>query len=320
MKKTLSLAHFVPGNPVVLEKGEPGKDTRLKATSKLVGVMESPSLIFLEAPQTADGPFFTPNDTYCVVRFLYEGDAIGFRARVERLLNHPVPLVVLGYPREYEGIAVRKADRIVCNLPMQLMGCAIPEAPLKPQAHLQGGCTSKPFLPSAIPYVGRIVNLSEGGCQIALPQFSQDLPAGSDGDLLRSMLPEHRTKYFPDLLAKFLAVQKFLCIRYKLPSNLDQSWDDTVRSMRVVADETHHEDEPLPVIDENKVPPKRFSEEPSRNGQIEVCGELRWNRVEGRSHMIGVKFHHLLPESIAHIGKVIQYQKSFFGNRGEDTL
>ena len=118
-----------------------------------------------------------------------------------------------------------------------------PEVPLKPQAQLQGGCTSKPFLPSAVPYVGRIVNLSEGGCQIALPQFSQDLPVGADGDLLRAMVPEHRAKYFPDLLAKFLAVQKVLCIRYKLPSNVDSSWDDTVRAMRVVGDDLRQADE-----------------------------------------------------------------------------
>jgi hypothetical protein len=305
MKKTLSISHFVPGNPVMLEKGDLSKENRAKATTRLVGVMESPNLIFLEAPQTAEGSFFGSNDTYCVVRFIYDGDAIGFRARVERVLNDPVPLVVLGYPREYEGIAVRKADRIVCNIPMQLMGCSVPEVPLKPQVQLQGGCTSKPFLPSAVPYVGRIVNLSEGGCQIALPQFSQDLPTGADGDLLRAMLPEHRAKYFPDLLAKFLAVQKVLCVRYKLPSNLDSSWDDTVRAMRVVGDDSRHEaDEALT----------------RSNGQIEVCGELRWNRVEGRSHMLGIKFHHLQPEHAAHIGKLIQYQKSFFGNRGEDTF
>ena len=194
MKKLLSLAHFVPGNAVMLEKGDVDKYLRTKASSKIVGVMESPNLIFLEAPQSAEGAFFAPGDTYCVVRFLYDGAAVGFRARVERLLSDPVPLVVLGYPREYEGVAVRKADRIACNLPMQLMGCTTPETPLKPQAHLQGGCTSKPFLFSAVPYVGRIVNLSEGGCQIALPQFSQDLPGTPDGDLLRSMLPEHRTK------------------------------------------------------------------------------------------------------------------------------
>ena len=92
MKKTLSISHFVPGNPVMLEKGDLSKENRCKATTRLVGVMESPNLIFLEAPQTPEGPFFSANDTYCVVRFIYDGDAIGFRARVERVLNDPVPL------------------------------------------------------------------------------------------------------------------------------------------------------------------------------------------------------------------------------------
>ncbi|MEW6264653.1 MAG: flagellar brake protein [Thermodesulfobacteriota bacterium] len=96
------------------------------------------------------------DDTPCIIRFIHEGNIIGFRSRVLGVIRTPYPLIFLRYPQSVEMSRLRKFDRYPVKIEVVC-------APRK----LNGLVDSYPR--------DNILNLSAGGCQIeAFEHFLRD--------------------------------------------------------------------------------------------------------------------------------------------------
>ena len=93
--------------------------------------------------------------TACTVTYLHEGKLVGYRSEIRDVLNAPVPLLFLAYPKTVEEMHMRKHVRVPSNEPILLM-------------RTDQGHPSESSVPTSDYFGGLLKDLSEGGCSVAL--------------------------------------------------------------------------------------------------------------------------------------------------------
>lgn len=104
--------------------------------------------------------------TPCTVSYLHEGKLVGYRSEIRDVLNAPVPLLFLAYPKTVEEMHMRKHVRVPSNEPILLM-------------RTDQGHSSESTLPTSDYFGGLLKDLSEGGCSVALVTRPAWLSPGS---------------------------------------------------------------------------------------------------------------------------------------------
>jgi len=134
---------FVPGSPVVIEIRDYAKT---KVTSFFRGNKGREYLI-VDHPKLNGRLLPLVINTPCILRFIHEGEIIGFSSIVLATIRTPSPLMFLEYPTSVETSRLRKSDRFPVNI--------------------ETICTTQK-LEGPINGLERSVirNISEGGCMI----------------------------------------------------------------------------------------------------------------------------------------------------------
>ena len=104
--------------------------------------------------------------TSCTVSYLHEGRLVGYRSEIRDLLNAPVQLLFLAYPKTVEEMHMRKHVRVPSHEPIVLM-------------RTDQGHSSKSTLPTSDYFGGLLKDLSEGGCSVVLATRPAWLRPGS---------------------------------------------------------------------------------------------------------------------------------------------
>ncbi|HBF33960.1 TPA: hypothetical protein DDW35_05305 [Candidatus Sumerlaeota bacterium] len=162
MPKQLSADYFLPGLSILIEQRSGSMNSRVE--SRIIGTA-SPCYLLAELPMANGRPAILTDTAQCVIRMVNAGVAIGFRAAIECVQTTPFPLVVFSYPEEYQEIVIRQRERIDCCIEALL---APKEWAGEPPQGASGGAPSLARLPSE-PYYSAVVDLSMGGCQVAIP-------------------------------------------------------------------------------------------------------------------------------------------------------
>jgi c-di-GMP-binding flagellar brake protein YcgR len=116
---------------------------KIRAKTRLVGVKPGRYLIF-DMPLFDGTAAFTVSGEPCIVRFVDEGQVVGFSSRVIQIHYDPTPLVFIDYPRDLEQINLRARPRLRTSIPSTVRGPGLGEE-LAP---------------------GVLMDLSEGGARI----------------------------------------------------------------------------------------------------------------------------------------------------------
>ena len=154
---------FKPGTPAAIEV----QDYVRTKFSTLFRGYRSKSFIMADHPRR-DGLLLPLQDeTKCIVRFIHEGEIIGFTTRIIVTTPRPFPLVFLSYPETVESSVLRKYLRFPVRVPAFLTRdgySGVDDAPAK----------------------SMVLNLSQGGCLV------ESLQAFSVGEnvLMTLILPE----------------------------------------------------------------------------------------------------------------------------------
>jgi c-di-GMP-binding flagellar brake protein YcgR len=104
--------------------------------------------------------------TPCTVSYLHDGKLVGYRSEIRDLINSPVPLLFIAYPKTVEEMHLRKHVRVSSNEPILLM-------------RTDPDHSSRSSLPTSDYFGGLLKDLSEGGCSVALVQRPAWLRPGS---------------------------------------------------------------------------------------------------------------------------------------------
>jgi c-di-GMP-binding flagellar brake protein YcgR len=195
MIKKLNADYFTPGLPIQIEQQSGSMLGRLN--SKIIGTT-APNFILAELPMSNGRPALLANPAQCCIRLVSDGIAIGFQATIKCFQVTPFPLVIFSYPEQYQKIVVRKRERIECCI----------EALLFPRPWASIGEVGDPNENGVVesadllaqlpkePYYTAVVDLSAGGCQVAIP-FIDPLFHGEDiFPELRRQVPESQEMFY----------------------------------------------------------------------------------------------------------------------------
>ena len=132
---------FRPGTPAIIEiRGYP----KSRFQTFFRGCKYNQFLI-IDHPIKDGRPVPIGDDTQCIIRFISEGEIIGFRSIVTSLIRNPEALAFLKYPKSVETSKLRQSDRYPVHIDTV---CALKK--------LDGGIEAYPK--------SMMLNLSEGGC------------------------------------------------------------------------------------------------------------------------------------------------------------
>ena len=296
MRNQLPPTYFNPGQSVVIENKR--GDIAVKGMCKILGSRE-PCYLLVDMPLVKNQPILAPTDTWCVVRALSKGKAIGFRARIEKIYSDPFPIVVLSYPGDFQEVTVRKAERISCDIPALILarppggakaasaeeekadqeqkggkeGGAAP-AHEAPDPAAAGAKSVQPDTQSVRrhpeePFTSFIIDLSEGGCQVAVPSIHPDIPSELPSEILRQIRPERRLLHHPETLKEAFQPGDVCTVQMELP----------------------------------------LQESPTIH---ETGGEIRWAKVFHHHHLLGLQFVQAPVPLTAQIRKLMEFQARFF--------
>jgi c-di-GMP-binding flagellar brake protein YcgR len=132
---------FRPGQEVFIER-EMGSQ-KIRSRTRLIGIKPDRYLIF-DMPLYDGTAAFTVSGEPCVVRFVDEGEVIGFSSRVIQIHYEPTPLLFVEFPRDLEKINLRAQPRLRTSIPSTVRGPSLGEGPSP----------------------GVLLDLSEGGAKI----------------------------------------------------------------------------------------------------------------------------------------------------------
>ena len=89
-----------------------------KAKSILIG-MEAKDFLILKLSDPAQAQTF-PAGTRVIIRYVYAGEAYGFKGKILELVQNPLPLVLVTYPGRVEKLSLRCERRQECFLPAKI--------------------------------------------------------------------------------------------------------------------------------------------------------------------------------------------------------
>lgn len=155
---------FKAGAAVVFELRE---RTKAKFTSFFRG-MKNRNYLIIDHPAKDGRLVPLADDDACIVRFIHEGEIIGFRTKIMAIIRSPVPLVFLHFPQNIETSRLRKSERYPVRIDAVCAG-----------RKLEGQLESYPR--------DMVLNLSAGGCLVeAFESFEKGRII-----FLSVFLPEH---------------------------------------------------------------------------------------------------------------------------------
>ena len=103
--------------------------------------------LILDHPTHKNLPIQLDDNTPCIIRFVHDGRAVGFRSWVLGSIKRPYPLLFVKFPENIETSTIRQYERFQVNL----RACLTPN-------QVEGRVDKYP--------PANICNLSEGGCLI----------------------------------------------------------------------------------------------------------------------------------------------------------
>ncbi len=95
-----------------------GNSERIWTT--LIG-WEANSVFIAKLPYTEKRPASLFSGNNCIIRFMKDGDAYGFEAKVISIQYQPIPLVYFEYPIYIEELPIRISDRFSTNIPVMIL-------------------------------------------------------------------------------------------------------------------------------------------------------------------------------------------------------
>jgi c-di-GMP-binding flagellar brake protein YcgR len=166
---------FRPGLEVFVER-EMGSQ-KIRARTRLIGIKPGKYLIF-DMPLYDGTAAFTVSGEPCVIRFVDEGQVVGFASRVIQIHYDPTPLLFVEYPQDLEKINLRAKPRLRTSIPSTLRVPGLGETPAP----------------------GILMDLSEGGARI----LTSTKPDGQEPLTISFGMPSGRA--YTDLEATVVSV------------------------------------------------------------------------------------------------------------------
>lgn len=139
---------FTPGARIIIEF--PSLFKR-RFYSSIMGYKQE-QYIIIDHPAWDKRPLLLDEGMVCMVRYIENGLACGFKTQVIGVSSRPYPLVFLEFPRSIESSNLRKEDRY----PVSLAGALSEEKSEESSDHKSLVCN--------------ILNISRGGCLVSSPE------------------------------------------------------------------------------------------------------------------------------------------------------
>ena len=117
------------------------KGTSERIWTTLIG-WETNSVFIAKLPYSKGEQANLFNGNNCLIRFMNDGDAYGFEAKIISVQHQPIPLVYFEYPVFIEEMPIRISSRFATNIPVKIL------------------------FADTIMIDGVIANISESGCLI----------------------------------------------------------------------------------------------------------------------------------------------------------
>lgn len=212
---------LLPGTGVIIERAT-GK--RGKMESRFVGSFHD-KFILIEVPMNGGFPFLIPSDTHCIIRFIHQGEVIGFRTTIVSLQFSPLPIATLLYPSQIERIAVRKQERIACSWEANLTFQPVRE-PLSPPEESDPApevSDSSPKL--SVQLASLISDISDGGCYAVIPLFGEGISNNILSPIRQSIPAELYSNYGPEFLKSWLTAGRVVTLDIKTPLPSDRQFE-----------------------------------------------------------------------------------------------
>lgn len=95
-----------------------GNSERIWTT--LIG-WEANSVFIVKLPYTEGEPATLFSGNNCLIRFMKDGDAYGFEAKVISIQYQPIALVYFEYPIYIEALPIRISNRFATNIPVRIL-------------------------------------------------------------------------------------------------------------------------------------------------------------------------------------------------------
>jgi len=110
--------YLVVGRQVTIQP-EPHKGTRTRHRSAIRGWNQG-GYIVLDTPPGAEAAVALTKDLTCAIRFMNEGRAFAFYTRIIESVTKNSPFLRVYWPRELQGVQVRRHERIKLKIPCRL--------------------------------------------------------------------------------------------------------------------------------------------------------------------------------------------------------
>jgi len=204
---------FNLGTPLDIERRR--EKQRIRGPSRVIGVYE-PRFLIVDLPYCMGNPLFSTTSEKCIVRFLHEGTMLGFWAKIVKITfdPYPFPMMILELPDEVEEQSLRKHARLGCNLPV-LVTPIVTEEETEAAKAASGKESAAALSPPEEPLKATIMDLAEGGCQVALSmvdpkKHSRSVPMAPDPTA-------HMVAYHVDILKTYCGQTREVFLDFELP-------------------------------------------------------------------------------------------------------
>lgn len=197
---------------VIIEKGGSQREV-----GRVVG-LRKPSFFMVELTQTQMQPFAYLPEESCVVRFLQEGQVLGFRAEVIKVIHEPFMMLIMEYPDKFQMITIRKAVRIPCYIPVSMRVPNEEEAKKEEAPHKEETAGKEEEKKMEGPFLkGRILDMSEGGFRMVFPVIQGEHIPADMAELYPDLEAEDAWNHRAENLNKHFKAQQAHHVRFELP-------------------------------------------------------------------------------------------------------
>lgn len=261
--------HFSIGMTIFVERRMGGQN--IKSSTRVIGAHD-PCFLLVEVPLYQGNPLFSQNGDICIVRFLHHGTLRGFKAEIERVLVEPFPMLILRCPKHIEEKALRKYERLECNLTGILsLDLETLCAPFGGQEEMATPPETppEPEYPLHPEMRVTLLDLAVGGCQVAFPLLDIGELSETTQEILRRIPENERSLYRAGFLRETL-LKGFSCqLSFEIPQPVG----------------------------------KKF---------LDILCSVQWNRQVTTHYLVGLGFQEPTVELIESIREIIDYHHQFF--------
>lgn len=96
------------------------QESNQRIPSFMIGVIPQSGLI-IKTPYAPGAENYFGTGSEIVIRYVFMGEVFGFRAKILATIAFPFRLTFTTYPEKIEKMSLRKKQRILCNIPAQLV-------------------------------------------------------------------------------------------------------------------------------------------------------------------------------------------------------